>query len=407
MLDLRREIHTLKDELDSLALEESTLDDYIRHMQDTLAATQDFESNREYCYLTHDDIRRVSDFENKIIIAIKAPKSSTLEVPDPQVMEKQEGMKQEEQMSYQAILKSSGGPIDVFVISNGQLRDNASVQLMRVAVSQLSLSSLPLSSEGPGGAVDAPHYDNPSSFAFPASASNSPLHPPPMSPVIAQPPPGTQAMLGMASVPSSPFALTTGSPYDMLTSPNLNHAHTQSVYAQHALAGHTQSQAALGGGASPMHDLSSSSHHPSHSPPALVPGRIGSPLHRFGYGVGSLSPFAAAHSGSPFRPGMQVHAASPYGLHAHHSHATPSSSSAPPSGLLKLEPPSNDPDYFMNLEENEGLTDLYAGGQRGNGTASDGSKPLSSSSQAENGWPSNSPADEDNIFAQSGATSEK
>lgn len=126
MIDLRREMTSLKDELDALIAEESTLDDYIRHMQDTLAATQEFDTNRDFCYMTHEDIRSVQNFENKIIIAIKAPKGTTLDVPEPEVNDKEmlatNGIKQEHepQATYQAILKSSGGPIDVFVVSNGQ-----------------------------------------------------------------------------------------------------------------------------------------------------------------------------------------------------------------------------------------------------------------------------------------------
>jgi hypothetical protein len=276
--------------------------------------------------------------------------------------------------------------------------------------------SSPTGSNGVGS--DVPEYS--SQFAFPVSASNSPLHPPPLSPVISAHAASGSAMgnghghhhhhhlhhhavsssahgLGMASVPNSPFALTGGggSPFGMhLASPGHGGPYQgQSVFQHHALShAHAASSMAghMVGSASPLHtDLGA----PSHSPP---PAMARSPaMNRFGGGfAGQFSPFTNhAAAASPFRPGLSAapHSSSPYGmLSAHHAHSSHHSG----GGVLKLEPPSNDPDYFMNLEENEGLTDLYAA-QRVAASSDDHAAKGVDGPNFASAWPD----DSDNIFS--------
>ena len=447
MIDLRRELNSLRDELHTLEAEEFALDDHIRHMQETLVATQEFESNREYCYMTHDDIRCVQNFDDKIIIAIKAPKGTTLDVPDPvsnlEVAQRDGTKVEHEQPTYQAILKSSGGPIDVFVISNGP----------------------------PPPQTESNQTEFTNAFTFPPSASNSPLHAPPLSPVLssrtnmnsvsslAVPSPSgslgvgvssaispspnhhhhhhQHMMGGLSSTPNSPFALTAGSsPYAMLASPGFGTgSNTPSVYQHHSLG---LSQSAFpANSASPMRPLngpspirgvgsvggpnnSNSSPHavgghslsdlssigPANSPtPGIKQIRHGSPMQRFAYSsAGQYSPILMSNnnnnnnnpnSASPFRAVLSNSHNSPFGIHSHsHSHSHPSALTIstplqqPISTLMKLESPSNDPDYFMNLDEHEGLTDLYSIGR--SRTRTDDKTPPDD-------W--QSPPDEDNIFA--------
>lgn len=266
------------------------------------------------------------------------------------------------------------------------------------------------------GPADVPSSgDYSSSFAYPPSASNSPMHQPPLSPIpsthanqashhhqqhhhLHAAAAGSALIGGMASVPNSPFALGgSASPYGMIASPAFQSARESVYHQHHALTtpSHhsTIPQANILGSASPMQDIHGAHHQLSHSPPALsVASRLGSPMHRFG---GGYSPFTQS---SPFRPGGGVggglagHTSSPYGLHLHAAshHAA---SSSPPNGqvIMKLEPPSNDPDYFMNLEENEGLTDLYAHRLPPAAAADETNKQ----SSAPDGWPDEA----DNIFS--------
>lgn len=40
-------------------------------------------SFENFCYVTHDDMRRQESFADQSVMAIKAPPGTTLEVPDP------------------------------------------------------------------------------------------------------------------------------------------------------------------------------------------------------------------------------------------------------------------------------------------------------------------------------------
>jgi transcription factor E2F3 len=61
--------------------------------------------------VTHDDIRGLPSLRGKTLIAVKAPSGTTLEVPDPD-----EGMLAGRRR-FQIFLRSSGGPIDVYLVS--------------------------------------------------------------------------------------------------------------------------------------------------------------------------------------------------------------------------------------------------------------------------------------------------
>lgn len=63
-------------------------------------------------FVTHDDIRNLVHYNNKTVMAIKAPCGTTLEVPDPD-----EGMEDGDRR-YQIFMQSKTGPIDVFLVSS-------------------------------------------------------------------------------------------------------------------------------------------------------------------------------------------------------------------------------------------------------------------------------------------------
>ncbi|XP_040951079.1 transcription factor E2FB-like [Gossypium hirsutum] len=68
--------------------------------------------SEEYClFVTKEDIKSLPCFQNEMLIAIKAPHGTTLEVPDPD--EDDDSL----QRRYRIVLRSSMGPIDDYLVS--------------------------------------------------------------------------------------------------------------------------------------------------------------------------------------------------------------------------------------------------------------------------------------------------
>lgn len=98
-------------EVEKLSLEEQGLDDQIREMQERLRNLSENENNQKCLFVTEEDIKGLPCFQNETLIAIKAPHGTTLEVPDP------EEAVDYPQRRYRIILRSTMGPIDVYLIS--------------------------------------------------------------------------------------------------------------------------------------------------------------------------------------------------------------------------------------------------------------------------------------------------
>nr|NP_001071687.1 transcription factor protein [Ciona intestinalis]BAE06391.1 transcription factor protein [Ciona intestinalis] len=94
-----------QNEVDALRNKEEELDQLIRKRQMELERLS--ESNTEHSYVTYQDIRGIKSFKEQIVICIKAPQDTKLEVPDP-------GEK------IQMLLKSTKGEIDVFLCPDPQ-----------------------------------------------------------------------------------------------------------------------------------------------------------------------------------------------------------------------------------------------------------------------------------------------
>ncbi|XP_057423302.1 transcription factor E2FA [Lotus japonicus] len=105
------DISMLKAETEKLSSEEQRLDDQIREMQEKLRSLSENENNQKCLFVTEEDIKAVPCFQNETLIAIKAPHGTTLEVPDP------EEAVDYPQRRYRIILRSTMGPIDVYLIS--------------------------------------------------------------------------------------------------------------------------------------------------------------------------------------------------------------------------------------------------------------------------------------------------
>ncbi|MED6134380.1 E2F transcription factor 3, variant 2 [Stylosanthes scabra] len=109
--DIDGDISMLKEEVEKLSLEEHRLDDRIREMQEKLRSLSEDENKQKLLFVTEEDIKAVPCFQNETLIAIKAPHGTTLEVPDP------EEAVDYLQRRYRIILRSTMGPIDVYLIS--------------------------------------------------------------------------------------------------------------------------------------------------------------------------------------------------------------------------------------------------------------------------------------------------
>jgi transcription factor E2F3 len=103
-------IANLQDEVQNLAAEEARLDDQIRESQERLTSLSEDENNKRLLFVTENDIKNLPCFQNKTLIAVKAPHGTTLEVPDP---DEAGGY----QRRYRIILRSTMGPIDVYLVS--------------------------------------------------------------------------------------------------------------------------------------------------------------------------------------------------------------------------------------------------------------------------------------------------
>ncbi|XWS73853.1 hypothetical protein CRYUN_Cryun02cG0164900 [Craigia yunnanensis] len=104
-------VATLQAEVENLSIEERRLDEQIREMQERLRDLSEDENNQKWLFVTEEDIKSLPCFQNETMIAIKAPHGTTLEVPDP------DEAVDYPQRRYRIVLRSSMGPIDVYLVS--------------------------------------------------------------------------------------------------------------------------------------------------------------------------------------------------------------------------------------------------------------------------------------------------
>lgn len=109
----QQELASLQVEFEALKTEENNLDEQIASMQTRLRELASGEHCGAYAYVTHSDIKSIPELRGDTLIAIKAPPGTELEVPDPD-----QGMPYGERR-YQIYLKSSSGPIDCLLVSQG------------------------------------------------------------------------------------------------------------------------------------------------------------------------------------------------------------------------------------------------------------------------------------------------
>ncbi|KAK4441320.1 Transcription factor E2FB [Sesamum alatum] len=104
-------LSSLQEEVENLNMEERRLDERIREMQEKLRGLSEDENNQKWLFVTEEDIKSLPCFQNETLIAIKAPHGTTLEVPDP------DEAVDYPQRRYRIVLRSTMGPIDVYLVS--------------------------------------------------------------------------------------------------------------------------------------------------------------------------------------------------------------------------------------------------------------------------------------------------
>ncbi|PKA65384.1 Transcription factor E2FA [Apostasia shenzhenica] len=80
-------------------------------MRERIRELSEDENSSKWLYVTEDDIKCLPCFQNETLIAIKAPHGTTLEVPDP------DEAGEYPQRRYRIVLRSTMGPIDVYLVS--------------------------------------------------------------------------------------------------------------------------------------------------------------------------------------------------------------------------------------------------------------------------------------------------
>ncbi|PKI35427.1 hypothetical protein CRG98_044197 [Punica granatum] len=100
-----------REEINSLSIQESKLDNSIREMEERLRNLSEDPNNQKFLFVTEEDIQSLPSLRNETLIAVKAPHGTTLEVPDP------DEAVDYPQRRYRMILRSTLGPIDVYLVS--------------------------------------------------------------------------------------------------------------------------------------------------------------------------------------------------------------------------------------------------------------------------------------------------
>ncbi|KAL6537878.1 hypothetical protein OROHE_012165 [Orobanche hederae] len=109
---------SLQEEIENLNMVEGRLDERKRsqprlkkEMQEKLSGLSEDDNNQKWLFVTEEDIKNLPCFQNETLIAIKAPHGTTLEVPNP------DETVYYPQRRYRIILRSTMGPIDVYLVS--------------------------------------------------------------------------------------------------------------------------------------------------------------------------------------------------------------------------------------------------------------------------------------------------
>ncbi|XP_036127052.1 transcription factor E2F6-like [Molossus molossus] len=104
-----------QEELDELSAMEDALDELIKDCAQQLFELTDDKENEGVAYVTYQDIQSIKAFREQMVIAVKAPAETILDIPDPG----------EDSITLQ--VQSTKGPIDVYLLDMKQDHSNNKV----------------------------------------------------------------------------------------------------------------------------------------------------------------------------------------------------------------------------------------------------------------------------------------
>ncbi|KAG2572048.1 transcription factor E2FA-like isoform X1 [Panicum virgatum] len=142
--NLDNDLSFLKNEVENLNLQEQALDEQISKMHKELKALTEDESRQRWLFLTEDDIKGLPCFQNQTLIAIKAPHWSSVEVPNPDVMTSESFRRR-----YRIIIRSTMGPIDLYLVSNFEMKSEEKLDDTTTLASHTHLAKRASSVKGP------------------------------------------------------------------------------------------------------------------------------------------------------------------------------------------------------------------------------------------------------------------
>ncbi|KAK1435011.1 hypothetical protein QVD17_00766 [Tagetes erecta] len=155
--ELEDDVPLLQAEVQKLSMEEHRLDESIRELQERMRDLSEDNINQRWLFVTEDDIKGLPCFQNQTLIAIKAPHGTTLEVPDP------DEAVDYPQRRYRIILRSTMGPIDVYLVSQFEEKfedaDGIDQPMTMVQVASSSNDIRQLSNEPQPQQVHSTHSD--------------------------------------------------------------------------------------------------------------------------------------------------------------------------------------------------------------------------------------------------------
>lgn len=147
------ELAALAHELNALKQEDKAMDEAIATYQAKLRLLATSDQCAAFAYVTHNDIKNIPELKGDTLIAIKAPPGTELEVPDPD-----EGMPYGERR-FQIFLKSTGGPIDCLLVSQGG-DDPAAAAAAAAATAAAAASATPTTATTASAVADAAAGDH-------------------------------------------------------------------------------------------------------------------------------------------------------------------------------------------------------------------------------------------------------
>ncbi|KAL4578295.1 hypothetical protein LXL04_014416 [Taraxacum kok-saghyz] len=125
--ELEDDVTLLQAEVKRLSMEEHRLDESTTEMEERMRDLSEDDNTQKWLFVTEDDIKSLACFQNETLIAIKAPHGTTLEVPDP------DEAVEYPQRRYRIILRSTMGPIDLYLVSKIEEMEGVEVEQLQIA----------------------------------------------------------------------------------------------------------------------------------------------------------------------------------------------------------------------------------------------------------------------------------